>query len=81
MKGIIGEVYCANIDCVLSNDMPDLETNGKGTKFSNSPEKKNMSFKFNHEVTLSCSVNNFLGQVKETKTMQATASILLYPYI
>ena len=40
-----------------------------------------MSFKSNHELTPSCSVINFLGQVKETKTMRATANILLFRYI
>ena len=39
-----------------------------------------MSFNSNHEPTLSGSVINFLGQVEETKTMRATANILLFPY-
>ena len=38
-----------------------------------------ISFKFNHEPIPSCSITNFLGQIKQTKTMQATANILLFP--
>lgn len=39
-----------------------------------------MSFKLSHEPTPSCPVINLLGQVKKTKTMRATANILLFPY-